>query len=40
MARFGDPDEVAAAVAYLASDRAGYAQGAVLDIDGGLTRTL
>lgn len=38
--RFGEPDEIAAAVAFLASDRAAYIQGAVLDIDGGLTRTL
>ena len=40
VARFGEPDEVADAVAFLASDRAAYIQGAVLDIDGGLTRTL
>lgn len=40
IARFGQPEEVADAVAFLASDRAGYIQGAVLNIDGGLTRTL
>jgi 3-oxoacyl-[acyl-carrier protein] reductase len=40
VSRFGEPDEIADAVAFLASDRAGYIQGAVLDIDGGLTRTL
>jgi 3-oxoacyl-[acyl-carrier protein] reductase len=40
IARFGEPDEIADAVAFLASDRASYIQGAVLDIDGGLTRTL
>jgi 3-oxoacyl-[acyl-carrier protein] reductase len=40
VARFGEPGEIADAVAFLASDRAAYIQGAVLDIDGGLTRTL
>jgi len=38
--RFGEPAEVADAVAFLASDRAAYLQGAVLDVDGGLRRTL
>lgn len=40
IARFGEPVEIADAVAFLASDRAAYIQGAVLDVDGGLTRTL
>ena len=40
VARFGEPAEIADAVAFLASGRAAYVQGAVLDIDGGLTRTL
>jgi 3-oxoacyl-[acyl-carrier protein] reductase len=40
VSRFGEPDEIADAVAFLASDRAAYIQGAILDIDGGLTRTL
>ncbi len=38
--RFGDPSEVAAAVAFLASPLSGYCHGSLLDIDGGQTRTL
>jgi 3-oxoacyl-[acyl-carrier protein] reductase len=40
IARFGEPAEVADVVAFLASERAASLQGAVLDVDGGLTRTL
>jgi 3-oxoacyl-[acyl-carrier protein] reductase len=40
VARFGEPEEIADAVAFLASGRATYFQGAVLDVDGGATRTL
>jgi NAD(P)-dependent dehydrogenase (short-subunit alcohol dehydrogenase family) len=40
IARFGDPLEIARAVAFLASPQAAYCQGAILDIDGGQTRTL
>ena len=39
VARFGEPGEIASMVAYLASDEAGYVQGAILDIDGGWVRS-
>jgi NAD(P)-dependent dehydrogenase (short-subunit alcohol dehydrogenase family) len=37
LGRLGTPDEIADAVAYLASDAAGFVTGSVLVIDGGLT---
>jgi len=37
MGRTGTPEEVAAAIAFLASEEAGYITGQVLAIDGGLT---
>ena len=40
VARVGSPNEIADVVAFLASERAAYVQGAILDVDGGLTRTL
>jgi 3-oxoacyl-[acyl-carrier protein] reductase len=38
--RVGRPDEVGALVAYLASSKADFIQGSVIDIDGGATRSL
>ena len=35
--RFGQAEEIAGAVAYLASERAGYVNGQVLTVDGGMT---
>jgi 3-oxoacyl-[acyl-carrier protein] reductase len=40
IARFGAPEEIARAVAFLASPQAAYCQGAILDLDGGQNRTL
>ena len=40
IAKFGLPDDIANAVAFLASDQSSYLQGGVIDIDGGATRTL
>jgi 3-oxoacyl-[acyl-carrier protein] reductase len=40
VSRFGEPAEIAAAVAFLASSRCGFCHGALLDVDGGQTKTL
>jgi len=38
--RIGTPDELAAAVVFLASERASYITGAVLQVDGGYRRAI
>ena len=40
LGRLGDPDDVAAAVAFLAGPRASYITGAALRVDGGLTKAV
>jgi 3-oxoacyl-[acyl-carrier protein] reductase len=40
VARIGTPQEIATAVVFLASPLSSYCQGAILDVDGGQTRTL
>jgi 3-oxoacyl-[acyl-carrier protein] reductase len=36
MRRLGEPEEVAAAIGFLASDEAGYVTGAAINVSGGL----
>ena len=38
--RLGRPDEIGSMTAYLASDRADFIQGCIIDVDGGATRSL
>ena len=40
MGRMGHPEELAAAATFLASERASYITGAVIQVDGGFTRSI
>jgi 3-oxoacyl-[acyl-carrier protein] reductase len=40
LGRLGVPSEIGAVAAFLASDQAAYLTGAVIPVDGGLTRSL
>jgi 3-oxoacyl-[acyl-carrier protein] reductase len=40
VARFGEPEEIARLVAFLASPQSAFCQGSIVDADGGQTRTL
>jgi NAD(P)-dependent dehydrogenase (short-subunit alcohol dehydrogenase family) len=37
MERLGHPDEIADAIVFMASDKASYITGTILNVDGGLT---
>jgi 3-oxoacyl-[acyl-carrier protein] reductase len=39
-AGFGEPEDIAGLVAFVASRRGGFLDGAIIDMDGGQTKTL
>ncbi len=40
LGRFGDPDDIAAMAVFLSSSRAKHVTGALIDVDGGITRAI
>ena len=40
MGRFGDPQELADMITFISSERAAYVTGAVIQVDGGLIRSV
>ena len=40
LGRIGAPEDIASMVAYLCSEKAGFVNGSLIDIDGGVSRAL
>jgi 3-oxoacyl-[acyl-carrier protein] reductase len=40
LGRLGEPEELAALIAFLASERAGYITGTTIQVDGGFVRSI